>query len=307
MRTVFIYAFIVLVSFGLIACENGGSADQTESPTAKRYPFKGEIVKIDKAAKKATINHEKIEGYMDAMTMDLEIRKPDWVWNELVKGSVVTGDLVVDNAKGEYWVEVTGVIAPQDSSQERSPTAEDKAIIGKKLPAFSLTNQDGKTISPDNFKGKGLAITFIYAQCPLPAYCILMSKNFSDLANQINAEEELKNTYRLLSISFDPARDTPEKLKSYGIGYLGRGSKATDFVVWQLAVGEDKEVRKIADFAGLRYEVDEKDKTQFTHSLRTLVVAPDGTIKKVFTGNDWKAEDLLREMKSAMNAESGEK
>ena len=40
-------------------------------------------------------------------------------------------------------------------------------------------------------------------------------------------------------VSVDPARDTPEKLKQYGIGYLGKDSKATDFKVWQIAVGAD--------------------------------------------------------------------
>jgi protein SCO1/2 len=288
---------IVLTVSLLIAC--GTQTTETDSAATKRYPLKGEVLTLDKASKKASIKHEKIEGYMDAMTMDFEIRKPDWVWDELVPGSVVTGDLVVDNAKGDYWLEVTGVVAPQNGSQDASVIREDKAAVGKQLIDFTLTNQDGKTVSPNDFAGKALAITFIYSQCPLPEFCILMSRNFSDIANTIVADEKLKEKMRLLSISFDPARDTPEKLRSYGLGYLGKDSKATDFTVWQLAVGKDEEIRKVADFAGLRYEVDEKDKTQFNHSLRTMIVDPQGKVVKVLTGNDWKPGDLIDELKIA--------
>ena len=143
-----------------------------------------------------------------------------------------------------------------------------------------------------------LAITFIYAQCPLPDYCIKMSKNFSDAALRIMEDPEAKGVYRLLSVSFDPARDTPEKLRSYGLGYLGKDAKP-DFSVWQLAVGSDTEVRAIADFFGLRYEVDQNDKTQFNHSLRTAVISPEGKVTKILSGNEWTVNDLIREMKAS--------
>ena len=295
-KILFILLFLV---FSVVFTGCGSEARQTESDSAKRYPMRGEVITLDKAAKKASIKHEKIEGYMDAMTMDFEIRKPDWVWNELVPGSVVNGDLVVDNVNGAYWLEVTGIIAPKNNAQDPTPLRENLEIVGRDLVDFSLVNQDGASISPKTFKGKALAITFIYAQCPLPEFCILMSKNFSDVANMVAEDEEAKDSIRLLSISFDPARDTPEKLRRYGLGYLGKESRARDFEIWQLAVGTDDEVRKIADFAGLKYEVDKENETQFNHSLSTLVINPDGEVSRVFTGNDWKPADLVQELKKA--------
>ena len=127
-----------------------------------------------------------------------------------------------------------------------------------------------------------------------------MSKNFSDLANQLSDDDKLREKIRLLSISFDPDQDTPEKLRSYRLGYLGKDSKAAGFKTWQLATGGDSEVRKIADFFGLRYEIDKKNNAQFNHSLRTAVIAPDGKVQKVFTGSEWKVEELLQELKRAL-------
>ena len=291
---------VLLSAVFLISCQQSATNTATTSAEAKRYPIKGKVISVDKANKKAKIDHEAIEGYMPAMEMDFPIHE-DWVWNDLVAGSEITAELVVDNtAKDPYWLEKIGILAAAKPGQPPPPVDERFAQIGKEIPDFQLTNQDGKRISMKDFRGHPLAITFIYAQCPLPDYCIKMSTNFSDAANAIMSQPDVKDRFRLLSISFDPARDTPEKLRSYGQGYLGKDAKA-DFSVWQLAVGNDKEVRTVADFFGLRYETDENDKTQINHSLRTVVISPDGKVRKIIPGNEWTPNDLLQEMKAALN------
>jgi len=50
----------------------------------------------------------------------------------------------------------------------------------------------------------------------------------------------------------------------------------------------------------LRYEVDAQDKTQFAHSLRTIVITPDGKVQRVFSGNEWTSNDLLKELQATM-------
>ena len=228
--------------------------------------------------------------------MEFPIRA-DWVWEDLKPGSEISSaDLVVDDAKGEFWLENLALVLAPNPDQP-VPVDERFAQLGKEVPEFTLTNQDGKRISTKDFRGKSWAITFIYARCPLPDYCIKMSTNFSDAALQI-MNSDLKDKMRLVSVSFDPENDTPEKLRAYGQGYLGKDAKP-DFSVWQLAVGNDKEVRSIADFFGLRYETDQNDKTQINHSLRTAVISPAGKVTKIFAGNDWTPNDLLKELKLA--------
>ena len=292
-----VFLTVLISLFFLSACipaDNGANSSQN----IKRYPLKGKVISVDREKKRAMIEHDEIEGFMEAMTMDFPI-KADWVWDDLKPGSEIRAELVMDSsAPDPYWLENLGIIAAALPGQELPPT-ENTAQVGKEVPDFTLTNQDGKKISLKNFQGKALAITFIYARCPLPEYCIKMSTNFSDLAIQLNADPERKDKIRLLSISFDPENDTPEKLRSYGLGYLGKGAKP-DFEVWQLAVGGDKEVRRIADFFGLRYEVDPSDKTQINHSLRTAVISPDGKVAKIISGNSWTPADLLRDLEATL-------
>ena len=290
MRYFILFLFSILL---FTACQKADT--QPASADAKRYPLKGTVVSVDKANKKAEIKHDEIPGYMEAMTMNFPIRA-DWVWEDLTPGAEIRAELVVDN--DGYWLENIGIVAAPNPNQPAPPVDERFAQIGKEVPNFTLTNQDGKRVSLKDFRGKALAVTFIYVRCPLADYCIAMSKNFSDLANQLQ-DSDLKDKVRLLTISFDPEHDTPEKLKQYGIGYLGKDSKAADFTTWQLAVGSDKEVRQIADFFGLRYETDQNDKTQINHSLRTAVISPEGKVTKILPGNDWIPNDLLRELKAA--------
>ncbi|MFL6466997.1 MAG: SCO family protein [Pyrinomonadaceae bacterium] len=294
MRSILLLLFIALIAS---ACRT--EQNSSASATVKRYEFKGKVVAVDKANKRASIDHEAVPGFMEAMTMEFPIHE-DWVWDELQPGADIRAELVVDSsAKDPYWLEKIGIVAIADPNRPQPKINENFVQIGRTVPDFSLTNQDGKRITLDGFRGKALAITFIYARCPLPDYCVKMSTNFSDAAHNVNNSAELAGKAALLTISFDPENDTPAKLKSYGLGYMGKDAK--ELGVWQLAVGKEAEVRKIAEFFGLQYEVDQNDKTQINHSLRTAVIDPEGKVTKIFAGNGWTAAQLLDELKKAVS------
>src|SRR5436853_1078149 len=166
MRLVFI--LLLLVAF-VSSCQKP-AANVSASSDAKRFPFKGKVVSVDPVKKTATIDHDDIPGYMERMTMPFPIHE-DWVWSELKPGAEIQAELVVDNEAmpDPFWLEKVGIVSAPDPNQP-TPTPDDR--IGKEVPNFTLTNQDGKHISPKDFRGKAWAITFIYAKCPLPDYCV---------------------------------------------------------------------------------------------------------------------------------------
>jgi protein SCO1 len=293
MRYLLFFLFSVLF---FTACQQ--TPEPLVSADAKRYPLRGKVLSVNKAKKTASIAHEEIPGFMEPMTMTFPIRNED-ILNTLTEGAEIQAELVDDKANGEYWLENISVSVPIEPGNPAAAPNKNFVQIGQETPDFALINQDGKRISISDFRGRALAVTFIYSRCPLANACILMSQHFSDLARQIEANPELKDKIRLLTISFDPETDSPETLRKYGLGYLGKEAKP-DFTVWQLATGNPQEVRQIADFFGLQYSVDEKDKTQFNHTLVTVVVAPDGKVRKILTGNDWTKEDLLKELRAAL-------
>ena len=289
--------YICLLISCVVLLSGCGTTASTESNPAnqKRYDLRGTVVSVDKLKKTAKIDHEDIPGFMEKMTMEFPVHE-NWVWEDLVPGVQIRAELVVDSsAKDPYWLEKISIVA---NSAPNQPPVEEKQPeqVGKTVPDLSLTNQDGKKFTFKDYRGKALAVTFIYRECPLPEFCIKMSKQFADMANQIASDPEAKDKIRLLSISFDPEGDTPEKLKQYGLGYLGKDAK-DELTIWNLAVGTDKEVRAVADFFGLKYETDAADKTQINHSLVTAVIAPDGKVTRLFSGGRWTPDDVLAELK----------
>lgn len=291
--------YISILLFAVAVFLNGcGSTDQSNSDPSKqkRYELRGKVVEVDKIKKSAKIDHETIPGFMEKMTMDFPIHE-NWVWEDLQPGVEIRAELVVDSsAKDPYWLEKVSIVANSIPGQQ--PVVENTPEqVGKDVPPLTLTDQNGKKIKLTDYKGKALAVTFIYRECPLPEFCIKMSSHFADIANRIAEDPVAKDKVRLLSISFDPERDTPEKLKSYGLGYLGKDAK-DDLTVWNLAVGTDAEVKAVADFFGLKYEVDPNNKTQINHSLVTAVISPEGKVTKVFAGGRWIPDDVMAELKA---------
>lgn len=296
---IFLFSLCLLIAF-TSACQK--PEPKPASADAKRFPLKGKVVSVDQAKKEAVIHHEEIPDYMPAMTMTFPIREA-WVMEELKPGAEVRAELVVD--KGEYYLERIGIVALPNPDDPPPPSTEKAggSVEGAELPSFELTDQDGKRFKTSDFRGKAVAITFIYTRCPIPTYCPRMSINFSEVAMNLKQQADVKDKIVLLSISFDPKYDTPQVLKKYGEGYYTQGQKP-DYNLWKLATGSEDDVRKVADFFGLYYRPTPDDEKVIDHSLRTIVINPDGKVRKVFAGNEWSSIQLMTELKNAVSSET---
>ena len=287
-------SFFSLVSLGLSSCQ---PKQRVRSATEKHYDLKGKVVVVDKEKRQLTIAHEDIKDYMPGMTMPFSVRE-DWVYEIAAPGNQITATLVVDGTQS--WLEDI-VITEDTTAVSGAPPVEGAGPnAGAEVPDYGLINQDGKTIRLHDYKGKVLLLTFIYTRCPDPNQCTLMSSNFAAIDKELQKQPELYAKTHLLSISFDPAYDTPKVLRSYGAAYTDKYSEET-FAHWEFASGSADEVKGIAKFFGLRYYHDTPNGTeQVIHSLRTAVIGPDGKIVRVYRGNEWKPDEILTELRTVM-------
>ncbi len=277
----------LFVCLSLSACK---SAPPKASDGAKRFEVKGKVVSANQGEHKVTIQHEEIKGYMDAMTMPFTLLD-DWVYSELKPGAQIQATLVVD--QGRTWLEnpvVTNIADPNLVGKTEETEAEPSP--GADVPNFTLVNQDGKKISFDKYRNQALVVTFIYTRCPLPDYCPLMSQNFQRIQQQVQQNPSLKDKTHLLSITVDPEFDKPKVLRDYGARYLAANNPDA-FNRWEFATGSAKEVKQVAQFFGLNYW---PEKDQIIHSLRTAIVTPDGKVAKVYRGNEWKPEEVMKDL-----------
>ena len=236
------------------------------------------------------VEHERIPGYMPPMTMPVPVSDPSLL-DGLAPGDAIEFRLRVT----EEFAQVTQLQPIADSlvarhpAQSESMTAasgtNDVSILreGETLPPdLTLTNQNSEPVRMGDFHDKVLVLTFIYTRCPLPTYCPRMSNQFANL------QPKLRSTYgpkvHLLSISFDPEYDTPQVLRDYADRYTDR------LDTWTFATGDSTQIERATGLFGIYTE---QADGQITHNLVTAVVGPDGTIRRLFRGNDWTEEDVM--------------
>ena len=277
---------LLVLCFALPACQPTPNVVE-----GKRYELKGTVVGVDRAGQRVTISHGEIRGYMDAMTMPFTLKDASII-NDISSGDGIQATLVVSDAS--TWLEDVIISKPAIKTSDAGPANDAKqAAPGDAVPDFSLINQDGKRIHLRQYKGTALLLTFIYTRCPLPDYCTLMSDNFAEIDKELQKTPQLYSRTRLLSITIDPEHDQPKVMRSYGAAHTGNYTSET-FSHWEFATGTKDEVKAIAQFFGLTYYV---EADQIVHSLRTAIIGPDGKVVEVYTGNEWKPEEVIKKLK----------
>lgn len=83
----------------------------------------------------------------------------------------------------------------------------------KKVPAFSFTNQEGKTITNKDYEGKVYVVEFFFTTCP--TICPRMNKNLVQIQNSFIGFEN----FGVASFTINPEYDTLEVLKKYAVKY----------------------------------------------------------------------------------------
>jgi protein SCO1/2 len=232
---------------------------------------------------------------MEAMTMPYKVKDAN-VLTELHPGDRITATLV-DVDEAQFYLD--NIVITAQSNPDYKPAVEYHApAAGEQIPNFALLNQGGKTIHLQDFRGKALLITFIYTRCPMADYCPRMSRNFAEVDRALANDKAVLARTHLLSISFDPAYDTPAVLRSYGGAYTGNYSRET-FAHWDFAAPSAKDLPAVEQWFNVGVTPGDAP-GQLTHSLSTVLVGPDGKVLQWYPSNEWKPSDVAADMQRAL-------
>jgi protein SCO1/2 len=284
----------VVVFSGCHSSPKAGSEPITNS-SYKVYKLRGKVVSTDAAKGEVTLNHEAIPGFMEAMTMPYKLKDANIV-GELHPGDTITADVLVSqNADADILLDHIVIVA-QAKADYKPAVSYHVPAPGDAAPDFKLRNQDGRPIHLAQFKGKALLVTFIYTRCPSPDFCPRVTRNFAAVEKQLGGSPALFAKTHLLSISFDPEHDTPERLRAYGATYIDSDAGKA-FGHWDFAVPDKAELVEMAKWFDLGM-TNEADAT-ITHTLSTTLIGPDGKVVRFYPGNEWTAEQVLEDLKQS--------
>jgi len=129
-------------------------------------------------------------------------------------------------------------------------------------------------------RGKVVAINFIYTSCALPDFCLRITNNFSVLQKRF--AKRMGSDLVLLTMSFDPAHDTPEALSRYASQWDANAH-------WHFLTGPVDVVRRVSS----RFGVDSfPDEGLMNHSLHTALIDRRGRMAANIEGNQFTPEQL---------------
>jgi protein SCO1/2 len=276
----------------LAACSKRDAAPS--GPVEKRYPLTGEIVSVDAEKNVLRVKHDKIDGYMPAMTMDFTVSIGD---AKLAKAGQRIRAELVEASDGEFrlekiWPADAGENAKVDSAA-KTLTQETVALgrgayreIGERAPQFALYDQDGRVVESQRFRGKQVMINFIFTRCPVAKMCPAAVARFQQ--TQTLAREAGVKDLELISFSLDPEYDTPGILKEYTI------QRAIDTSNYSFLTGPQMAIKSLLQQFGILIEM---QGDLLNHTAATLLLDENGRIIHRADGSEWDVKEFVGKMK----------
>ncbi len=180
---------------------------------------------------------------------------------------------------------------PFDPEEKAQARASEWTEPDKRVPfdfEFTVTDHEGHSRKLSDFRGRPIAMTFIFTRCPNPNMCPLMTATIGELEKRL-AEEELSDKLHLLMVSYDPHHDTPEKLKEYATNL---GVKFTSVTLLR----PDKET--FTDFAAeFQMGVGYSSTGQIQHRIEMLIIDAQGRFVRDYVGEVWSNDPVLADLK----------
>jgi len=155
--------------------------------------------------------------------------------------------------------------------------AETLPEILAKAPSFNFTSATGAPFSSSQLAGEIWLMNFFFASCPGP--CPLINTELK----KIRTTPWLRDKVRLVSLTVDPARDTPQRLNEYAKRYAANPGE------WDFITGSEADTRALIEGGFKLIAPDDVS----LHTTRIVLVDRNGDIRGFYQGTD---QDSLKQM-----------
>jgi len=284
-------AWLAFLIFGLAGIPTSSQAGTTN------YLVRGVVKEVKQNDHQLVIAHDDIPNFMEAMTMPFNVKDAAILTNVAI-GEKVTFQLHL--TKTESWIDH---IEPLDVSQsvlnslpalpktafhpEVKTNSASASHSKNPLRNYKFTNELGQPVSLSDFRGQAIALTFFFTRCPIPEFCPRLSRNFQEVQRRLRTMENAPTKWHLLSVPFDPARDTPDVLKAYGASYR------YDPDHWSFLTGPEDKIAELARSCDVKFD---PDNGLFNHNFRTLIIDASNHLQMVFPTSGDISESIVQEL-----------
>lgn len=273
------------VALALIGCGRSTNSDGR----ADHYETRRVVRGFSPDRSTIEIQHENIPGFMPSMTMPFVARDPGQI-ADLKTGDAISFRMAV--TQKDFSIENVKKIRREDVNvaepKRTAPVAAERDARlkeGDEMRPFSLTNQNGERISLDTFRRHPFLLTFVFTRCPVPNFCPRISNDFEELQAAIKAGTGKLAATRLLSVTLDPAYDTPKVLSDYAAFHQA------DLQIWTFATGDEKEIDSLTRAFSVYRQT---EGGTISHGLATALINRNGMVERIWRGNAWTPAEVTQ-------------
>lgn len=284
-----------LLLLGGAACSRP-EAETVTTPGPRRHALTGEVILADGERNILVVKHDPIPNLMPAMTMEFVVTHGDVVTAK--PGQRIRAQLIEPETEGGEWR--LEQIWPDDAASTAAVAAKANALrqetltrgrtayreIGERIPEFALYDQTGKVVDSGRFRGKKVMMNFIFTRCPVATMCPASTVKMS-MTQKLAREEGVPNL-ELVSITLDPAYDTPGVLKEYA------DTRGLDTSNFSFLTGPENAIKDLLANFGVLTEFEGE---LLKHTLATVLIDESGRIIHRADGSVWEPKDFVAKMK----------
>jgi len=158
-----------------------------------------------------------------------------------------------------------------------SPIESSELAVYGQVPDFSLIDSNANEFSSSQLKGKIWVADFIFTKCAGP--CLIMSQKMAEFHKNFQTDDRV----RMISVSVDPSRDSPQVLDAYASRY------GADTNTWYFLTGPSETIHKLA-FKGFKVGSVEDS---INHSTYFVLVDQNLQIRGYYDGVDQEKMNQL--------------
>jgi protein SCO1/2 len=162
---------------------------------------------------------------------------------------------------------------------------DSQAAVGRELRDGMLTTSDGRRISIASLRGRPLVVSPVYTSCF--HVCPTTTSHLADVAG-IASSVLGADAFAVLTVGFDTANDTPERMRQYA------RERGIDSPQWTFAGGDSATVARLLEDVGFRHA---RVGAGFDHMVQATLVDPEGRVYRQVYGQQFEAPVLVDGLK----------
>jgi protein SCO1/2 len=170
------------------------------------------------------------------------------------------------------------------------PAGSDLPVLGN-APDFALLDQQGRTLSTSDLRGRVALVNFIFTTCA--DICPMLSASMQRTQEKLRADGLLGSRAVLVSITVDPQRDTPPVLAAYAERF------GADPEAWRFLTGNPELVRQLVNegfkVGAMPGQAGEPGR-DIVHGSRFVLVDSKGQVRAYLPGDNFDVEGAVREV-----------